>query len=272
MPRCAASSRAAVGPGGSRAAARRGTTMRETRRIRSLMTARLGSLKTLDGFDFTFQPSLDRNRILALAGSPYRPQGVVHLLGRQEPARPTATARWRQAVKAGKRLLRHPGHRPSLARRSARPAQGRIRFIARNAPADRRRDRLSAGHRRWRLFFQLVAPVRTRRRGPHLKPRLRRMGRHLRRPGRRYSLARSPAAPRPGRADRGLQLSPSRARRPRARQSQGQVCRHPLAGTAPPPARAASKGASTAIANAAGTHTRTWGFLLRHKWGKFRRH
>lgn len=43
-------------------------TMRETRRIKiALMTARLGSLKTLDGFDFSFQPSFDRNRILAFA-------------------------------------------------------------------------------------------------------------------------------------------------------------------------------------------------------------
>ena len=43
-------------------------TMRETRRIKmALITARLGALKTLAGFDFAFQPSLDRNRVLALA-------------------------------------------------------------------------------------------------------------------------------------------------------------------------------------------------------------
>ena len=41
---------------------------RETRRIAvALKTARLNPPKTLEGFDFSFQPSLDRNRILALA-------------------------------------------------------------------------------------------------------------------------------------------------------------------------------------------------------------
>ena len=43
-------------------------TLRESRRIKtSLMMARLSTIKTLAGFDFSFQPSLDRNRILALA-------------------------------------------------------------------------------------------------------------------------------------------------------------------------------------------------------------
>ncbi len=41
---------------------------RENRRLRSAsMTARLTRFKTLEGFDFSFQPSLDRNRILTLA-------------------------------------------------------------------------------------------------------------------------------------------------------------------------------------------------------------
>ena len=43
-------------------------TNREGRRIGvALKTARLTPPKTLEGFDFAFQPSLDRNRILALA-------------------------------------------------------------------------------------------------------------------------------------------------------------------------------------------------------------
>jgi hypothetical protein len=33
----------------------------------ALQTVRLSTIKTLDTFDFSFQPSLDRNRILALA-------------------------------------------------------------------------------------------------------------------------------------------------------------------------------------------------------------
>jgi len=45
-------------------------TLRDNRRIKTaLMMARLSTIKTLQGFDFTFQPSLDRNRILALGGS-----------------------------------------------------------------------------------------------------------------------------------------------------------------------------------------------------------
>src|SRR5204863_8079392 len=43
--------------------------LREDRRIKAaLRMARLPILKTLAGFDFSFQPSLDRNRIMALAG------------------------------------------------------------------------------------------------------------------------------------------------------------------------------------------------------------
>src|SRR5260370_3290434 len=43
-------------------------TLRESRRIKTaLMMARLSTIKTLAGFDFTFQPSLDRDRIRALA-------------------------------------------------------------------------------------------------------------------------------------------------------------------------------------------------------------
>ena len=43
-------------------------TIRETRRIKAaLQMARLSVIKTLSSFDFGFQPSLDRNRILALA-------------------------------------------------------------------------------------------------------------------------------------------------------------------------------------------------------------
>ena len=56
---------------------------RETRRIKScLMTARPARIKTLEGFDFSFQPSLDKNRILALAEPGFIDRGeVIHLLG-----------------------------------------------------------------------------------------------------------------------------------------------------------------------------------------------
>jgi DNA replication protein DnaC len=43
-------------------------TLRENRRVKmALQMARLSAIKTLAGFDFSFQPSLDRNRIMALA-------------------------------------------------------------------------------------------------------------------------------------------------------------------------------------------------------------
>jgi DNA replication protein DnaC len=39
--------------------------LRESRRIKTaLVMARLATIKTLAGFDFAFQPSLDRNRVL----------------------------------------------------------------------------------------------------------------------------------------------------------------------------------------------------------------
>src|SRR5260370_17676611 len=58
-------------------------TLRESRRIKTaLMMARLSTIKTLAGFDFTFQPSLDRDRILALAELQFIDRTeVVHLLG-----------------------------------------------------------------------------------------------------------------------------------------------------------------------------------------------
>jgi DNA replication protein DnaC len=41
---------------------------RESRRIKmALYTARLTTIKTISGYDFSFQPSLNKNRILVLA-------------------------------------------------------------------------------------------------------------------------------------------------------------------------------------------------------------
>jgi IstB-like ATP binding protein len=64
-------------------------TMRENRRVRmAVQTARLSAIKTLAGFDFAFQPSLDRNRVLALAGLQFIDRAeAVHLIGPAGPAR-----------------------------------------------------------------------------------------------------------------------------------------------------------------------------------------
>jgi DNA replication protein DnaC len=56
---------------------------RENRRVRmAVQMARLSAIKTLAGFDFAFQPSLDRNRILALAGLQFFDRAeALHLIG-----------------------------------------------------------------------------------------------------------------------------------------------------------------------------------------------
>jgi len=58
-------------------------TLRENRRIKIALTmARLSSIKTLAGFDFSFQPSLDKNRIMALAELRFIDRAeVLHLVG-----------------------------------------------------------------------------------------------------------------------------------------------------------------------------------------------
>jgi DNA replication protein DnaC len=57
--------------------------LREGRRVKAaLKMGRLLTIKTLTGFDFAFQPSLDRNRILTLAGLDFISRHeVVHFLG-----------------------------------------------------------------------------------------------------------------------------------------------------------------------------------------------
>ena len=66
--------------------------------------ARLPVMKTLAGFDFAFQPSLDRNRIMALAGLDFIARAeVVHLLGPPGTGKShLATALAVEAVRAGK--------------------------------------------------------------------------------------------------------------------------------------------------------------------------
>lgn len=79
--------------------------LRENRRIRAaLRMARLPVVKTLAGFDFAFQPSLDRNRIIALAGLDFIARAeVIHLLGPPGTGKShLATALAVEAVRAGK--------------------------------------------------------------------------------------------------------------------------------------------------------------------------
>ncbi|MFA3919340.1 IS21-like element helper ATPase IstB [Ruegeria hyattellae] len=82
---------------------------RETRRIDvALRTSKLLPIKTLESFDFTFQPSLDRERIAALAQLDFiRRAEVVHFLGPPGTGKShLATALGVAAVKAGMQVYR----------------------------------------------------------------------------------------------------------------------------------------------------------------------
>ncbi len=75
---------------------------REGRRVKAaLRMARLGAVKTLDGFDFSFQPLLDRGRVLALAQLGFVDRReVLHLLG------PPGTGKSHLAVALGVEAIR----------------------------------------------------------------------------------------------------------------------------------------------------------------------
>ncbi len=84
-------------------------TLREGRRVAVAMkTARLNPPKTLESFDFTFQPSLDRNRILALAQLDFIARAEsLHFLGPPGTGKShLATALGVLAVKAGRSVYR----------------------------------------------------------------------------------------------------------------------------------------------------------------------
>jgi DNA replication protein DnaC len=80
-------------------------TVRESRRIKTaLVMARLTVVKTLAGFDFSFQPSLDRNRVLTLAQLEFIDRNeVLHVLGPPGTGKShLAVALGVEAVKAGR--------------------------------------------------------------------------------------------------------------------------------------------------------------------------
>ena len=81
---------------------------REGRRIKmALQTARLSTLKTLSGYDFSFQPSLDRSRVMALADLDFiQRRQCVHFLGPPGTGKShLAVALGFEAVKAGKSVF-----------------------------------------------------------------------------------------------------------------------------------------------------------------------
>jgi DNA replication protein DnaC len=136
---------------------------RESRRIAvALKTARLTPPKTLESFDFSFQPSLDRGRILALAQLDFVARAeVAHFLGPPGTGKShLATALGVAAVRAARSVYRATlaeiVEALGRAEREGRLTQ-RIRFYAR--PALLIVDEISylpitAGGAN--LFFQLV--------------------------------------------------------------------------------------------------------------------
>ena len=159
-------------------------TLRENRRIKTaLVMARLSTIKTLAGFDFSFQPSLDKNRIMALAELEFIDRTeVVHLLG--PPGTGKSHLSWRSACRRSKpdaasTSARSPISSSALAKAEREGTlREKIRFFCRFAllivdeigylPV------IPGGGN---LFFQLVnARYEKRRHDPHLEPRLCRMG------------------------------------------------------------------------------------------------
>ena len=200
-------------------------TFRENRRIKTaLVMGRLGSIKTLAGYDFSFQPSLGKARIMALAELNFVDRcEVVHLLGPPGTGKShLATALGVEAVKAGKSVyfLTLADLIGALAKAEREGTlRERIRFYCRPAlvivdeigylpvvPA-RRQSVLPAGQR----------PLREKLDDPYLQPWLCRMGRDLRKPRGRDRTSRPVTSSRHRRSNRRLQLSPAAPRKPLAR-------------------------------------------------------
>jgi hypothetical protein len=140
-------------------------TTRENRRVRmAVQMARLSAIKTLAGFDFAFQPSLDKNRILALAGlqfidradcSPfYRSTWNREDSSEPGPRRRGGQSRPQRLLQLARRHRRH-AHQGRTRRRPSREDPLLLSLRA----AHRRRDRLPSRHARRR---QSLLPARQR--------------------------------------------------------------------------------------------------------------
>jgi DNA replication protein DnaC len=138
-------------------------TVREGRRIKAaLQMARLSTVKTLTGFDFSFQPSLDRNRIIALAGLDFIDRHeVVHLIGQSGTGKShLAIALGVEAIRAGRSVYFSPlaDILDSLAKadREGRLRE-RIRYLCRaSLLIIDEIGYLTVGSAAGNLFFQLV--------------------------------------------------------------------------------------------------------------------
>jgi DNA replication protein DnaC len=123
---------------------------------------RLANIKTLSGFDFSFQPSLDRNRIMALAALDFIDRHeVVHFIGQSGTGKShLAAALGVEAVRAGRSVFFSPlaDIIDSLAKaeREGRLRE-RIRFLCRaSLLIIDEIGYLAVGAGAGNLFFQLV--------------------------------------------------------------------------------------------------------------------
>jgi len=138
-------------------------TVREGRRIKAaLQMARFATIKTITGFDFSFQPSLDRNRIMALAALDFIDRHeVVHLIGQSGTGKShLAIALGVEAVRAGRSVYFSPlaDILDSLAKaeREGRLRE-RIRYLCRSQLLIIDEiGYLTVGSAAGNLFFQLV--------------------------------------------------------------------------------------------------------------------
>jgi DNA replication protein DnaC len=138
-------------------------TLREGRRVKAaLQMARLATIKTLSGFDFSFQPSLDRNRVMALAQLDFIDRHeVIHFIGQSGTGKShLAAALGVEAVRAGRSVYFSPlaDIIDSLAKadREGRLRE-RIRYLCRAALLIIDEiGYLSVGAGAGNLFFQLV--------------------------------------------------------------------------------------------------------------------
>ncbi len=141
-------------------------TGREGPRVKAaLRMARLSTVKTLASFDFSFQPSLDRNRILSLAQLAFIERNeVVHLLGPPGTGKShLAIALGVEAVRAGRSVYFSPlaDIVASLARAEREGSlRERIRFLSRaSLLIVDEIGYLPVSASNGNLFFQLVKSV-----------------------------------------------------------------------------------------------------------------
>ena len=168
-------------------------TLRENRRVKmALVMARLSAIKTLAGFDFSFQPSLDRNRIMALAELQFIDRAeALHLIGPPGTGKShLSLALGVEAVKAG-RSVYFGSLADIIGALAKKEREGvlreKIRFFCRFALL----IRLPPSHsrRRQSLLSARQRPLRKGRYDLDLKSRIFRMGTCFWRPRGRDRLA-----------------------------------------------------------------------------------